>query len=1186
MKSALQIHANYQLSLFSKIHKTLIFLIITPILSFGQYEINKSGFISLEMTGFNIGITEVQIDEYDNSYVLSSELSNNQIDVVLRKYNDLGIQQWAVNMNHHNLNDYGLGLSLDSIGNPIVLATIEDSLESNNIYVEKYNSSGVSQWSYTYDGDDSGPEYATRIKVSSTGDIILTGSTWSNTEKGQVVIIKVDKAGTEQWVQTNGSPATNDIGVNITITQDNEIDVVGVDYTSATHDDFYIYRYKSDGTYDQTTTKNLGIAMDTISYVSSYMNRGLLCAGELSGDILTVCIDSLFDTLWAHVYDYQGYDDLPLSITYDNVGNVYVSGHGRNGQGSEALLFSLNSSGIERWNRSYIGDPDTLNWFQNLFFDDGLVHVSGAIYNGGYRSGVFTFDEGGDMKWKSLFDDIGSTPKTLFPKDESDFFLVCDKDTVVGFYELEIHQRAFEDKDTLDFTFRENELVITIDTSKISKSQVDLLDKNFFELGAILDSSIIDSMLLEFGESADFGEPIVCRVFKDFPTTRTQAIARDGSTISIRPFWNSFVFSWETDIDEYDFIERLSEVEEIESISLNQVGWPMSVPNDSHYANDQEGLHPISGSDIDGVDMPGAWDVNKGDPQIVVGVFDSGIDFNHEDLGDGDFGQDPNAIVIEGYDFIINDDIINAAQLDGHSGHHGTKMAGVIGAARNNSDGIAGAAGGDWGANEKGVSLAAFKIYDDNNILTESEVANAITKAVDDYNVNILNFSYGSVTTADYPYNPMDYDKTLTGQKHRFIYDAFNYASQMGVTTIAARGQGKLSERDLVTWPSGFPNHITIGVGACANDSEPTESVTKGATTTYFYRGKGIDLMAPGADADQLYSTTESVDNYASSDGTSSAAALISGISSLIISEANNSTPMSEYGFPIYPEDVLNILTMSCTDKDVTGFDDLSGNGLINAKTALDYVDFPKYRIHHYSGTSSTYTLNLIEDSVLLSYFPGGGNAYGNVYDIVYEFPNNTRTGDQIISAWGRPSRTDGFWFKDPTSSHFELSLQKNGCEVDSYNSNTFYVKTRVYRALYYKAGANFFPVHSSREWHPNNDLTTNVISWSALVHDPNATLADFRVGNEETLNQRGIFWSLFPNPSQGNLTIRIVSDQGGEGSVIIRNSLGQQIYSENILSLEDVSKSIDISGMPSGVYFVTLNSYGMSSSEVVVLSK
>lgn len=103
----------------------------------------------------------------------------------------------------------------------------------------------------------------------------------------------------------------------------------------------------------------------------------------------------------------------------------------------------------------------------------------------------------------------------------------------------------------------------------------------------------------------------------------------------------------------------LSACSDIAHVTLNYYGTVSGDPNDTYW-NDQWALKKIQ--------MTNAWEITKPNSAILVGIIDSGIDYNHVDLMDN-IWTNPNEIAdngidddsngriddIHGWDFVFND---------------------------------------------------------------------------------------------------------------------------------------------------------------------------------------------------------------------------------------------------------------------------------------------------------------------------------------------------------------------------------------------------------------------------------------------------------------------------------------------------------------------------------------------------
>lgn len=214
---------------------------------------------------------------------------------------------------------------------------------------------------------------------------------------------------------------------------------------------------------------------------------------------------------------------------------------------------------------------------------------------------------------------------------------------------------------------------------------------------------------------------------------------------------------------------------------------------------------------------------------------------------------------------IVGDDYFNLADRDygnndviGPDSRHGTHVAGIIAANRDNYIGMKGVA-----SNVKIMAIRCVPNGDER----DKDVANSIRYAVDN-GAEIINMSFGKA------YSP--YKKVVD--------DAIKYAQDKGVLLVHAAGN---SSQDNNTAPN-FPNR-KMGTELEANNwlEIGAASWKKSATLPARFSNYGsesVDFFAPGVD---VYSTTPN-NEYAALSGTSMASPAAAGVAALIKSFAPN----------------------------------------------------------------------------------------------------------------------------------------------------------------------------------------------------------------------------------------------------------------------------------------------------------
>ncbi len=291
------------------------------------------------------------------------------------------------------------------------------------------------------------------------------------------------------------------------------------------------------------------------------------------------------------------------------------------------------------------------------------------------------------------------------------------------------------------------------------------------------------------------------------------------------------------------------------------------VPNDPEYSR-LWGLHDSTDNDID---APEAWDLTTGSPSLVVGVIDTGVDYQHEDLAgnmwtnpvecpagmgtcvaDG-IDDDGNGYIDDfyGWDFINNDN----DPFDDHS--HGTHVAGTVAAVGNNNTGTVGV---NWNA-----QIMALKFIGSNGNGSTSDAIEAIeyaTKMKRDHGVNIpiTNNSWGG------------------GDFSQALKDAIDESRQQGMLFVAAAGNDAQNTEITPHYPSSYDLDNIISVASTTSND--------GRSSFSNYGAISVDLGAPGS---SIYSTTP-LDSYGYKSGTSMASPHVAGVAALAWATDPNAT--------------------------------------------------------------------------------------------------------------------------------------------------------------------------------------------------------------------------------------------------------------------------------------------------------
>jgi serine protease len=317
------------------------------------------------------------------------------------------------------------------------------------------------------------------------------------------------------------------------------------------------------------------------------------------------------------------------------------------------------------------------------------------------------------------------------------------------------------------------------------------------------------------------------------------------------------------------------------------------------------------------INLPAAWDITTGSPNVIVAVLDTGVLHEHPDLG-GRF--------IEGYDFISN--VANALDGDGRdedpsdpgdavdafhaSTFHGTHTTGTLAAMTDNVLGISGVT---WGCR-----VMPIRVLGRASIGEILEISEAIR-----YAAGLSNIS-GTLPRRRADVINMSLDGGAGQVPSATIAAAVRDAAAAGVVLVAASGnQGSPTP----AYPAGYNEVISVGAVDWA-----------GELARYSNHGATLDLVAPGgsdvpgeAGEPAGLLSTVGADNtgvltyeYAYRYGTSMACPQVAGVAALMLS-VNPALSSAQ---------IRQILRDTAVDLGPPGRDDSFGYGLVDAGRAVE----------------------------------------------------------------------------------------------------------------------------------------------------------------------------------------------------------------------------------------------------------
>lgn len=382
--------------------------------------------------------------------------------------------------------------------------------------------------------------------------------------------------------------------------------------------------------------------------------------------------------------------------------------------------------------------------------------------------------------------------------------------------------------------------------------------------------------------------PSVSRVEALVPLPASRSVSE---IITRRGLDRVFVLKCAPDADLDLLIRELSANEQVEYAHPNyRIKTASTIPDDPVFEQ-QWGLRNLGFAVDNNVSTPEAdikavqaWEITTGSPDLIIAVSDSGIDITHPDLAGNIYtnaGEIPDNRIDDDRNGYV-DDVhgYNLAEQNGDTSDvlgHGTQMAGIIAARMNNGVGISGV------CQSKILPVKFFKRTGPFPEDIDATVADAARSLI--YSIaagaSIINASWRTLLPIG----------EVADQDAQALKDAVSATFDAGILLVCIAGNEGFNNDYSNVYPGAYrlPNQIVVAA------SDYNDMVWHHPQDIYTIKtGFGVEtvaLFAPGVSVFTTLargvciscsSSDDPADWYGRIDGTSAAAAFVSGVAALV----------------------------------------------------------------------------------------------------------------------------------------------------------------------------------------------------------------------------------------------------------------------------------------------------------------
>ncbi|MBU0765873.1 MAG: T9SS type A sorting domain-containing protein, partial [Bacteroidetes bacterium] len=312
---------------------------------------------------------------------------------------------------------YNIGSAIDLDGNIYVAGTCNDLQSGSDIVLIRYDKDGTQEWVVRYNGQGNGYDYLKDMFADDDGTVYLTGTSLNAAGNFDIVTLCYYRTGFKKWeAQYDGQANSADQPVSIEKGGNGNIHVTGSSYGTDVMTDIVLLSYSPDGAVNWSARFDSG--SDDQPYDMAIDNDDNIIIGGASGthelsDFILLKYNPQGTLICTAGYDNGGLDAI-RKIAVDEANNIYLAAVSRD-VSIDILTAKYSPAGQQVWSDRYHGvsgtDEKSICGIKSD--PEGEMIVTGSSDN---EFLCIKYSADGDKKWITSFKSIyenGDIPNSM-----------------------------------------------------------------------------------------------------------------------------------------------------------------------------------------------------------------------------------------------------------------------------------------------------------------------------------------------------------------------------------------------------------------------------------------------------------------------------------------------------------------------------------------------------------------------------------------------------------------------------------------------------------------------------------------------------------------------------------------------------------------------------------------------------